>query len=147
MDGGAWWATVHAFMHWRRKWQPTPVFLPWESQGQGSLVGLLSMGSHRVRHDWSDLAAAAATRYHACIYYFKSLKTPLDSTILCYNNKIKTLRTWIICPKLQNQHTINKFQSSNFSDCKVYALSVISYIDSYRNLKLSRLKRRQLSET
>ena len=26
-------------MHWRRKWQPTPVFLPWESQGLGSLVG------------------------------------------------------------------------------------------------------------
>ena len=26
-------------MHWRRKWQPTPVFLPGESQGQGSLVG------------------------------------------------------------------------------------------------------------
>src|SRR5574338_1413829 len=25
--------------HWRRKWQPTPVFLPGESQGQGSLVG------------------------------------------------------------------------------------------------------------
>ena len=27
------------FMHCRRKWQPTPVFLPGESQGQGSLVG------------------------------------------------------------------------------------------------------------
>ena len=27
------------FMHWRRKWQPTPVFLPGESQGQVSLVG------------------------------------------------------------------------------------------------------------
>ena len=27
------------FMHWRRKWQPTPVFLPGESQGLGSLVG------------------------------------------------------------------------------------------------------------
>ena len=27
------------FMHWRRKWQPTPVFLPGESRGQGSLVG------------------------------------------------------------------------------------------------------------
>jgi len=25
-------------MHWRRKWQPTPVFLPGESQGRGSLV-------------------------------------------------------------------------------------------------------------
>ena len=30
--------TFH-FMHWRRKWQPTPVFLPGESQGWGSLVG------------------------------------------------------------------------------------------------------------
>ena len=27
------------FMHWRRKWQPTPMFLPGESQGPGSLVG------------------------------------------------------------------------------------------------------------
>ena len=27
------------FMHWRRKWQPTPVFLPGESQGRGSLLG------------------------------------------------------------------------------------------------------------
>ena len=27
------------FMHWRRKWQPTPVFLPGESQGQRSMVG------------------------------------------------------------------------------------------------------------
>ena len=26
-------------MHWRRKWQPTPVFLPGEFQGRGSLVG------------------------------------------------------------------------------------------------------------
>ena len=48
MDGGAWQAAVHrvakscilfTFMHWRRKWQPTPVFLPGESQGGGSLVG------------------------------------------------------------------------------------------------------------
>ena len=31
--------TSHVFMHWRRKWQPTPVFLPGESQGWGSLVG------------------------------------------------------------------------------------------------------------
>ena len=53
MDGGAWWAAVHGvatsrtqlsdftftFMHWRRKWQPIPVFLPGEPQGQGSLLG------------------------------------------------------------------------------------------------------------
>ena len=55
MDGGAWQAAVHGvakgrtqlsdftftfhFTHWRRKWQPTPVFLPGESQGRRSLVG------------------------------------------------------------------------------------------------------------
>ena len=36
------WATSvspFTFMHWRRKWQPTPVFLPGESQGRGNLVG------------------------------------------------------------------------------------------------------------
>ena len=36
------WATslsLFIFLHWRRKWQPTPVFLPGESQGWGSLVG------------------------------------------------------------------------------------------------------------
>ena len=65
MDGGAWSATVHrvakrwtrlsdftftfhfslfTFMHWRRKWQPTPVFLPGESQGQRSLVGCYLWG-------------------------------------------------------------------------------------------------------
>ena len=38
---------------------PTPVFLPGESQGWEP-GGLLSIGSHRVGHDWCDLAAAAA---------------------------------------------------------------------------------------
>src|SRR5574341_890505 len=94
-------------MHWKRQWQPTPVFLPGKSQGRRSLVGcspwvaksrtrlsdftftfhfhalekemtthssvlawripgtaepggLPSMGLHRVGHDCSDLAAAAA---------------------------------------------------------------------------------------
>ena len=58
------WATslyFFTFMHWGRKWQPTPVFLPGESQGRGSLVGCRLWG-RRVGHDWSDLAAAAAAK-------------------------------------------------------------------------------------
>ena len=31
--------SLFTFIHWRRKWQATPVFLPGESQGRGSLVG------------------------------------------------------------------------------------------------------------
>ena len=38
---------------WRRKWQPTPVFLPGESQGQGSLVGCCLWG-----HTESDTTEA-----------------------------------------------------------------------------------------
>ena len=33
---------------WRRKWQPTPVFLPGESHGQGKLVGYSSWGSKEL---------------------------------------------------------------------------------------------------
>ena len=40
-------------MHWRRKWQPTPVFLPGESQGQGSLVGCRLRG--RTESDTTDV--------------------------------------------------------------------------------------------
>ena len=50
--------SLFTFMCWRRKWQPTPVFLPGESQGQGR-VGCRLWG-HTVGHDWSYLAAAAA---------------------------------------------------------------------------------------
>ena len=41
------WATslsLFTFMHWRRQWQPTPVFLPGESQGWWSLVGCSPWG-------------------------------------------------------------------------------------------------------
>ena len=58
--------SLFTFLHWRRQWQPTPVFLPGESQRWQSLVGLMSMGSHRVGHDWSDLAAAAADEATPC---------------------------------------------------------------------------------
>ena len=46
------WATslsLFTFMHWRRKWQPTPVFLPGESQGMGTLVGCRLWG-----HTWTE---------------------------------------------------------------------------------------------
>ena len=50
------WATslsLFTFMHWRRKWQPPPVFLPGESQGRRSLVGCSLWG-----HTGSDTTEA-----------------------------------------------------------------------------------------
>ena len=41
------------FMHWRGKWQPTPVFLPGDSQGWRSLVGCRLWG--RIESDMTEV--------------------------------------------------------------------------------------------
>ena len=45
--------SLFTFMHQRRKWQPTPVFLPGESQGRGSLVGCRLWG--RTESDTTEM--------------------------------------------------------------------------------------------
>ena len=76
MDGGAWWAAVHGVTRSQTRLSDFTLFfhfhalekemathssvLAWRIPGMGEPGGLLSMGSQRVRHDWSDLAAAAA---------------------------------------------------------------------------------------
>ena len=47
--------SLFTFMHWRRKWQPTPVFLPGKSQGQGSLVGCRLWG--RTESDMTEVTS------------------------------------------------------------------------------------------
>ena len=75
MDGEAWWATVHGvaknrtqlsdftftfkFHALEKEMATHSSVLAWRIPGTGEPGRLPSMGSHRVRHDWSDLAAAA----------------------------------------------------------------------------------------
>ena len=54
--------SLFTFMHWRRKWQPTPVFLPGESQGQGSLVGCRLWG--RTELDTTEVTWQQHTHTH-----------------------------------------------------------------------------------
>ena len=99
------WATslwLFTFMHWRRKWQPTPVFLPGESQGREP-GGLPSTGSHRVGHAWSDLAAAAAsyqggteatsTKNKNRWKSHQQNTSKSNSTIVSYGNQVVYLRS------------------------------------------------------
>ena len=74
MDGGAWWAAIHGVATSRTRLSDFPFtfhfhplekdmathssVLAWRIPGMGEPGGLPSMGSHRVGHDWSDLAAA-----------------------------------------------------------------------------------------
>ena len=59
------WATslwLFTFMHWRKKWQPTPVFLPGESHGQKSLVGCSPWG-HKMSNTTKRLSTAHSNVY------------------------------------------------------------------------------------
>ena len=107
MDRGAWWAAVHGVMK-SRTWLSDFTFtfhfhalekemathssvLPWRIPGTGEPGGLLSMGLHRVRHDWSDLAAAAY------IYISKSnVVVFLKGQECCGKRFILMLTNWII---------------------------------------------------
>ena len=79
MDGGPWWAAVHGvtksqarlndftftfhFHALEKEMATHSSTLAWRIPGTGEPGGLPSMGSHRIEHDWSDLAAAAMHIY------------------------------------------------------------------------------------
>ena len=67
-------------MHWRRKWQPTPAFLPGESQGLGSLVGCRLWG--RTESVTTEATAVAAAAAAACVCLIGDIK----KLHLCNNN-------------------------------------------------------------
>ena len=79
MDRGAWWAAVHEvaksrirlsnftftfhFHALEKEMATHSHVLAWRIPGMEELGGLPSLGSHRVGHGWSDLAAAAANKH------------------------------------------------------------------------------------
>ena len=69
------WATslsLFTFMHWRRKWQSTPVFLTGESQGQGSLVGCVyGVTQSRTRLKW---LSSSSSMYQSESWNIKKLE-------------------------------------------------------------------------
>ena len=77
------WATslsLFTFLHWRRQWQPTPVFLPGESQGRGSLVGCRLWG--RTESDTTEVTQQQ--QQQQCTYQSQSSNLflcPLSSLV------------------------------------------------------------------
>ena len=63
--------SLFTFKHWRRKWQPTPVFLPGESQGWGSLVGC-----HLWGHTESDMTEVTQQQQCHMVSLFSSVQSP-----------------------------------------------------------------------
>ena len=99
MDGGAWWATVHGVARSQTRLSDFPFtfhfhaleketathfnVLAWRIPGTGEPGGLPSMGSHRVGHELSDLAAAAA----AAAMHEVVINTSYNLVAICSNKK------------------------------------------------------------
>ena len=99
MDGGAWLAAVHGvsksrtrlsdftftfhFHALEKEMATHSSVLAWRIPGTGEPDGLPSMGSHRVGHDSSDLAAAAAAAH-----ILRDIKKPI--AIMCTNWKVSS---------------------------------------------------------
>ena len=105
MDGGAWWAIVHGVAKSRTRLSDfTFAFhlralekemathssvLAWRIPGTGEPGRLPSMGSHRVGHDWRNLAAAAV---YICQYYSLSSSHPLLPHLCPWDHSLHLLK-------------------------------------------------------
>ena len=111
-------ATQHACTHWRKKWQPTPVFLPGESQGQRSLVGC-RLWSHT---ELDTTEVTQQQQQQLCVYcnegnqncyfidIFKNNTYPLKTSVLV-NDQGK-------CPKETMNHRLQRLNT--ISTCCSY---------------------------
>ena len=104
MDGGAWWAAVHGVaksqarlsnftftfhLHALEKEMAThSSILAWRIPGTEEPSGPPSMGSHRVGHDWSDLAAAAAVHGFTSFFFFFLLTDYWDLEVWSFRFKV-----------------------------------------------------------
>ena len=131
MDGGAWWAAVHGVaksrtrlsdftfsFHFHELEKETATYssvLAWRIPGTGEPGGLPSLGSHRVGHDWSDLAAAAAPGLVFCWLY-------RPSPSLAAKNIVNLISVLIIWCCLCVESSLVLLQEGVCYDPQVYSL-------------------------
>ena len=89
--------SLFTFLHWRRKWQPTPAFLPGESQGLGSLVAAV-YGVAQSRTGLKRLSSSSSKRTFMPMQYIwgSIFWSPSVSTYLIL--KKMTLPIVLLCP-------------------------------------------------
>ena len=123
MDGGAWWAAVHGvtksqtrlsdftftfhFHALEKEMATHSSILAWRIPGTGEPGRLPSKGSHRVGHNWSDLAAAAA----AVLYLREGNGSPLQCS--CLENPRNRGAWWAAVYGVTQSRTRLKRLSSN----------------------------------
>ena len=139
MDGGAWWAAVHGvaksrtglsdftftfhFHALEKEMATHSSVLAWRIPGTGEPGWLPSMGSHRVGHDWSDSAAAAAVFHYIHIphlFYPFFIPSSADGHLGCFP-----------CLSFCEQCCYEHWGASNFSNYSFFSQIYVLDWDSW----------------
>ena len=148
MGKGAWWAAVHGVaksqtrlsnftftfhFHGLEKEMAThSSVLAWRIPGMGEPGGLLSVGLHRVRHDWSDLAAAAASLFLPSVSSFAqscpTLRDPMDCNtpgLPVHHQLLELTQTYVyqVGNAIQPSHPLS---SSSLPAFNLFSITVFS---------------------
>ena len=74
---------LFTFMHWGRKWQPTPVFLPGESQGWGALwAGVYGVAQSRTRLKWLSSSSSSSMHFSLKLSQTFPFRNPIRQSTL-----------------------------------------------------------------
>ena len=110
MDGGPWWAAVRGvaksrtqlsdftftfhFYALEKEMATHSSVLAWKIPGTGKPGGLLSMGSNRIGHDWSNVAAVAAVLFS--MYHLHCLQpfTTINCTVHVHGRRPRPVKTY-----------------------------------------------------
>ena len=91
--------SLFTFMHWRRKWQPAPVFLPGESQGRGGAWWAAAYGvtQSRTRLKWLSSRSSSRTHMERCYYTAFTTTSPkiLEKVFLRKGWKCTFKNNWV----------------------------------------------------
>ena len=150
MDGGAWWAAVHGVAKSQTRLSDFPFtfhfhalekemathssVLAWRIPGMAEPGGLLSMGSHRVGHDWSDLAAAAAAYTHGGLSWWLRWKR------ICLQFRRPSFDPWVgRSPGKGNGYPLHIYYLENSTDRGAWQTRVhgVTELDTTEWLTLS----------
>ena len=96
--------SLFIFMHWRRKWQPTPVFLPGESQGRGSLLGCRLWG--RTELDTLSSSSSSSVQSLSHVQLFPTPWTAARQASLSITNSQNVLKLMSIASVVPSSHLI-----------------------------------------